>query len=155
MSRSGYNDDWDEADQWEQIKWRGQVASAMYGKRGQRMLRDLIKELDAMPIKRLIDKNLQREGEVCTLGCLFRARGIDTTLIDGILDYNDEDVAAINGIAKCLNIAVPLAREVMYLNDEGRRNESPEQRWERMRSWVARQIIVTPEEAEAVELDEE
>lgn len=84
MSRSGYSDDCENV-----AMWRGQVASAIRGKRGQTMLRDLV-----------------------------------------------------------------LAQEVMYENDEGgwRPNETPEERWARVRNWAAKQIRVTPEEAQAVEL---
>lgn len=58
MSRSGYNDD---IDNWALIKWRGQVASAIRGKRGQKMLRDLLAALDAMPEKSLIVHELESE----------------------------------------------------------------------------------------------
>ena len=40
MSRSGYSEDVD--DNWDHIRWRGQVASAIKGKRGQRMLREML-----------------------------------------------------------------------------------------------------------------
>lgn len=46
MSRSGYSDD---IDNWDLIKWRGQVASAIRGKRGQLFLRELLAALDALP----------------------------------------------------------------------------------------------------------
>ena len=52
MSRSGYIDDLD--DPLELGRWRGRVASAVRGKRGQRLLRDLLDALDAMPEKRLV-----------------------------------------------------------------------------------------------------
>ena len=38
MSRSGYSDD---LDNWDLIRWRGQVSSAIRGKRGQGFLREL------------------------------------------------------------------------------------------------------------------
>lgn len=52
MSRSGYADWCD--DNWAMIRWRGAVASAVRGKRGQAFLRELATTLDAMPEKRLI-----------------------------------------------------------------------------------------------------
>ena len=47
MSRSGYSDDYEPSNI---AMWRGQVASAMRGKRGQAFLRELIEALDAFPI---------------------------------------------------------------------------------------------------------
>ena len=138
MSRAGYSDDIDE---WAMIRWRGQVASATRGKRGQKLLRDLLAALDAMPGKTLIRHELKTEnGEVCALGALADARGIDVSQID---PEEPDDVAAV------FDIASPLAREIVYYNDEhfdfryvgNQRVEiTPEERWAGMRSWVAEQI---------------
>lgn len=140
MSRSGYIDD---SEDWQRIRWRGQVASATRGKRGQRLLRDLLSALDAMPEKSLVASELEtRDGDVCTLGALGKVRGIDMSKID---PEEPEQVAA------AFDIAEPLAREIVYMNDEyyhGIWNEStkrydaitPEQRWTKMRAWVAAQI---------------
>ena len=66
MSRSGYSDD---CDTWPLICWRGAVASALRGKRGQQFLIELRDALDAMPEKRLIAEQLQDgTGCHCTLG---------------------------------------------------------------------------------------
>lgn len=137
MSRSGYSDD---CDNWDLIRWRGQVASAIRGKRGQAFLRDLLAALDAMPNKRLVSGELEAGGEVCALGCIGRARGID---------LQDIDVYDRSGIAKVLNIAEPLAAEIMFENDDDfcywrLADETEEQyaakRWQRMRDWVAKRI---------------
>lgn len=131
MSRSGYVDEMDS--NWEMIKWRGQVASAARGKRGQKLLRDLLAALDAMPEKVLITEDLENaDGDVCALGAVGRARGIDMSKIDPEVP---EQVAA------AFDIAAPLAQEIEYMNDEWEWNESPEARWRRMREWVAKQII--------------
>lgn len=133
MSRSGYSDD---LEQWYLIRWRGQVASATRGKRGQTLFKDLLAALDAMPEKALVEDDLEtEEGGVCALGALGRVRGIDMQQLD---PGEPETVAA------AFNIAAPLAQEIVYENDEGGWNETPEQRWVRMRAWVARQI--KPEE---------
>ena len=143
MSRSGYVDDCDLDNNWEMIKWRGQVASATRGRRGQKMLTDLLSALDAMPEKSLIVHELETEdGEVCALGALGKARGIDMRKLD---PDEPEEVAAAFGIAP------QLAQEIVYINDErldrvwdeaAKRyvNITPDQRWVRMRAWVARQI---------------
>lgn len=138
-SRSGYHYD---LDHWALIKWRGQVASAIRGRRGQKMLRDLLAALDAMPEKALITHELETaEGDVCALGALGKQRGIDMSKIDA---EEPDDVAA------AFDIAPQLAREVVYENDEGAwRDETPETRWQRMRNWVASKIIADKEEAGA------
>lgn len=66
MSRSGYCDDYD-CDPLPLGRWRGQVASAIRGKRGQAFLRELVAALDAMPEKRLIANDLEQAGNVCAI----------------------------------------------------------------------------------------
>ena len=58
MSRSGYSYEFEEG--WG--LYRGAVASAKRGKRGQKFLRELLSALDDMPIKRLISGELERAG---------------------------------------------------------------------------------------------
>ena len=129
MSRSGYSDD---LDNWAMIKWRGVVASATRGKRGQAFFRDLLTALDAMPEKRLIANELETEdGAVCAIGALGKARGIP------MRDLDPENSAAVSGV---FDIAEPLAQEVVYMNDEVGWRETPEERFFRIRSWVERQI---------------
>lgn len=133
MSRSGYSDD---CDGWELIRWRGAVAKATKGARGQTLLRELLAALDAMPNKRLIAGELQEGGEVCALGCLGKARGLDMTGLD------PEDRHAV---AKAFDIAGALAAEIVFMNDDDWSYDvTPERRWERMRAWVAEQVIEAP-----------
>jgi len=107
------------------------VASAIEGQRGQAMLRDLLTALDAMPVKRLIAHTLEAGGEVCTLGCLAMARGIPVAAIGS----NNERLAAALGVSKAL------VKEIEFENEEAASwNETPENRWHRMRAWVALQI---------------
>ena len=129
MSRSGYSDD---CEGWSLIRWRGRVASAIRGKRGQAMLRELAVALDEMPIKRLIVNDLESEGEVCTLGSLGVKRGLNMSALDP--EEREE-------IAEAFGVSMPLVAEIAYLNDEMSWNETPEQRWTRMRNWVAEQVI--------------
>jgi hypothetical protein len=191
MSRSGYSDDYDDGNSL--AMYRGVVASAMRGKRGQAFFRDLVDALDAMPEKRLIEGDLIREEPpcdlvrwlfaapneyrddydprrpdswrlpesvewrddcgVCAIGALGLKRGVSMARLD------PEDAATIGEI---FNIAEQLAREVVWENDEasgrvtvvpsrydpvsGRyvngvyRDETPEERWQRMRNWAARNI---------------
>ena len=80
MSRSGYDDDYDNT--WGLICWRGAVASAFRGSRGQAFLREMLQALDNLPDKKLIAKELIQEGAVCALGAVGKARGVDMTSID-------------------------------------------------------------------------
>lgn len=134
MSRSGYSDDIE--DPRERAMWRGQVASSMRGKRGQRLLRDLGEAMDAMPVKVLIAENLVAEGSYCALGVVGRMRGIDL----GTLDPEDVD-----SVSEAFDIATPLAREIVFINDERGYHDTPTKRWLRMRAWVAEHV--TPSNA--------
>lgn len=162
MSRSDYVDD-DGDNPLALGRWRGRVASALRGKRGQEFLRQLAGSLDAMPEKRLIANELQAHGQFCALGVLGAARGIDLSKLDPE-DYNQ--VAHAFGIAPCM------AQEIVYENDEAfddyewvsveicgpmrprssgyienhRRSvrvaikDAAEKRWKHMRAWVQKQI---------------
>lgn len=135
MSRSGYSDDYDG---WSLIRWRGQVASAMRGRRGQKLLKELLIALEAMPAKRLVTSEFEKGGEVCALGAIGKAKGID---MSG-LATDDESGAEV--IADRLNIAEPMAREIVFMNDEYFDTylcATPEERWAKMREWVAGQIL--------------
>lgn len=125
MSRSGYTEDAD--NDWQLHLWRGQVASAMRGNRGQKLLHDLLEALDAMPDKRLI-KNEFWNGEACALGVLGVRRGVDVVTID-TKDYD--------GIAATFGVARQVVMEIEFMNDDGGSYcENPEKRWTRMRAWV-------------------
>lgn len=129
MSRSGYSEDLDD---FERNLYRGTVARAIRGQRGQRFFRDLVAALDAMPEKRLVAAAFKTPGGVCALGCLMRARELDVP--EG---YDVEAELA----AEPLDIARVLAKETTYLNDEcGPQSETPEARWSRMRQWAVRHI---------------
>lgn len=142
MSRSGYVDDCDE--DWQFALWRGRVASATRGRRGQSFLKDMLAALDAMPVKRLIaDKlvapdlipcshwGLFEAESVCAIGALGKARGVDMAEMD------PDDPQTVAG---AFNIADCLAMEVVWMNDDAYWRETPEQRFEKMRAWVASQI---------------
>ena len=119
-------------EQWDLIRWRGAVKSAIRGKRGQKLLREMLEALDAMPVKELIAGSLQeQDGGVCALGALAQRKGIDVSAID---PEESKDVA------KAFGIADALAREIAFENDEQQHLITPEQRWKYMREWVASRI---------------
>lgn len=142
MSRSGYSDDGD-CDNWAWICYRGAVVSAMNGARGQKLLRDLIAALDAMPVKELIANELEAGGQVCALGALGKVRGMDMT------NLNPE---APKQIGKAFDIAPSLAREIVFENDDSEmysiRVRTPAERWAHMRAWASSQLVA-PERAPA------
>lgn len=131
MSRSGYTEDWND---WASIRWRGAVASALRGRRGQAFLKELLAALDALPEKKLISHELEARGEVCALGAVGKARNLDMARID------PEDHGTV---ARKFGIAHAMACEIMHMNDEyygGYNNETPEQRFARMRKWIEAEI---------------
>ena len=111
MSRSGYTDD--NEDPLAHGRWRQAVKRSLEGKRGQALLRELVKALDAMEDKRLYPGSFATpEGEFCTLGVLGAKRG---TKMDDLGDDYECDTAAVG---QRFGIAPAMAAEIMYMNDE-------------------------------------
>ena len=127
MSRSQYSED---LEQQEHAMWRGAVASAIRGKRGQRLLAEMGSALDAMKEKRLVaDALVTEDGQVCALGAVGVARGLD------MADLHPHDREAV---ALRFGIADALAAELAYINDEAAPYD-PADRWVYVRAWVAKQ----------------
>ena len=139
MSRSGLVEG-DECDALELGRWRAAVRSAIGGKRGQAFLKETLAVLDAMPSKRLVAGDWDQPigglpfaptgGDCCMLGAVGRARNFDMTT------YDPEDDMCVVEIAEDFGIALALAREMVWVNDNGLQHETPEQRWRRVRHWV-------------------
>jgi hypothetical protein len=89
----------------------------------------MLASLDALPEHRLIAHDLERDGEVCALGAVGRARGMPMADID---PEDHETVAAKFGVAHAL------ACEVMWINDE--LSNSPERRWATVRDWIIERL---------------
>lgn len=132
MSRSGYSDDCCGR---ELDLWRGAVDSAIRGKRGQAFLRELIATMNAMPVKRLIAHDLIANGEVCAIGSVAVARGVD---VSGLNPDNSK------GIARCMGIANALVKEIAFINDDDdfaySSELTPEQRFSRVYEWARSQL---------------
>lgn len=131
MSRHGYTDEGDNI-----ALWRGQVASAIRGKRGQAFLREMLDALEAMPEKKLIMNELQQpDGMVCALGSVGVRRGMDLSKLD------PEDYYTL---ADNFGIAHQMICEIEFINDEGAgywsHKETPEARWQRVHDWVERNL---------------
>ncbi len=133
MSRSGYVDDFD--DPLALGRWRQAVKCALEGRRGQAFLRELAAAMDAMEEKVLIaDELINEDGDCCAIGVVCKARGIDVSSID----YEDAQ-----SVGDAVGIARAMAAEIEFENDQDfwRTNETPEQRWKRMRRWVSDQLL--------------
>jgi hypothetical protein len=109
MSRSGYSDDYGDDDPLALGRYRAQVNSAIRGKRGQVLLRELLAALDAMEDKRLVAGELEAEGSFCALGVVGQARGLNLASID---TYD------VESLGPKFNIAEQMAREIMWVNDD-------------------------------------
>jgi hypothetical protein len=134
MSRHGYTDDCE--DTWAMIRWCGAVKRTLRGKPGQSFLRELLAAMDALPEPRLVASELEHPstGEVCALGSVGRARGLDMSAVD-VENYEE--------VAKLFGISETLAREVMFHNDDfyqSNRIGEAERRFQRVREWVLSEI---------------
>ena len=132
MSRHGYSDDFD--DLWGMIRYRGAVASAIRGRRGQAFLHELRAALDALPAKRLCESAFESGADCCALGAVARSRGIPMPQAD----YDDHGIAS--EVAPVFGIANALAAEIMYVNDDAwcyvGGGCTPEQRWRYVSAWL-------------------
>ena len=138
MSRSGYSE-WYDSDGYPEL-YRHAVERAFNGKRGQSFLRDLLASLDAMPDKQLSAYEWVDSGKACALGVAALARGLESEFSE----LNPEDDYAAKKAARLLGIAESMAREIVFINDEGTwKTETKAERWTRVRAWVA-QMIVEP-----------
>lgn len=151
MRRSGYTDDEDSNGQF--AMWRGQVNSAIRGKRGQNLLRDMLTALDAMPEKQIFMGHLVTpEGGVCALGALGQMRGLNMPDFEKFIDedgYVDDPESLSDALSVAFDAAHQLIREIQHMNDERfdwtyinnvRHAYTPEERWQKMRDWVASKI---------------
>lgn len=135
MGRHGLCDEGDSEDILAYGRWRGAVASAIRGRRGQSFLRELLTAIDAIESQRLIGEALENDhGEVCALGAVGRARGLDLQSVD----YESPEA-----VAKFFGVNEKLAQEIMWVNDEwARRNNVPamEERYQLVRRWLLENI---------------
>lgn len=137
MSRSGYSDDCEYL-----ALYRGAVASSIKGRRGQRLLREMIAALDAMPVKELsAGVFVDPVDGCCALGSVALARGLDTAKLSKQADEPEF-------IGAAMDIARSMAAEVAHMNDEWPGAETPAERWDRMRAWAVSEITASPGETE-------
>ena len=164
MGRSGYSDcdDYDTEDQYLINLHAGALASALRGRRGQAFLQRLAAALDSMPAKSLCkiqsgdevdgvrdpvtrvwtyppgtDRLGLPDGQVCVLGSLAKAEGMDPVAIDATEHKT---------LAKLFNVSEILVRELEWENDQrysvGPDGETEgEARWRHLREWVVAHTV--------------
>lgn len=168
MNRSGYNDGGDcdtTEDFLRMCGWNANVKRCIAGRTGQAFMWELYQALEALPEHRLIQGALEDHGAYCSLGAVALARGqeIPAEMRGSDEEVDDYELAErYSAMGSFLGIKDMLAREIMYQNDDGdgvlhyiegppRRNhgepvreETPEERWQRVRGWVVRRLKGIP-----------
>lgn len=153
MSRSGYSDE-EEGDYPNAgALYRANVEAALWGRRGQAVLRELEAAIVAIPEKRLIRWRFADEsGDVCALGAVLCARGVKGgldrrsalyPLVERSIKISafDEEELFTKWAIEEIDAAKCFLNEVQYMNDEaGPRDETPEARYERVLKWVRKEI---------------
>lgn len=165
MSRINYNEDWDDtAALLRGYAWMGNVERSLKGKRGQVALRKLEAALEALPRGadgrgRLLNGSLLKpvpqldnEYEVCALGALCLAEGMDPWKLfvtwekrdarsehwwQSDNDDRDYDADELMKLGPDLGMSETMAWAIIEQNDESfGYGYTPEERWERVLEWV-------------------
>ena len=134
---------------WMEGQAAGAMRSAIRGRRGQQLLRDLIAGLDALPVRELAAGSLEdpETGCVCALGAVWLQRGADAVTLR--FDPTDPDVDW-RDLAEPFDISETLANAVVGQNeyyDESNDELSRRRRWRSVRDWAVRNLT-TPLEPE-------
>ena len=127
---------------WMEGQQAGALQSAIRGQRGQRLLRDLVAGLDALPAPELSAGALEDKatGCCCAFGAVRRYRG--AAAVPLYFDPMEEDLDPPH-YAEPFDVAPALAWAVVDVNEEwsNSNNEaSRRQRWERVRAWAVRHL---------------
>jgi hypothetical protein len=150
MSRFGYDDEGDYPNAW--ALWERAITTALGSDKGQQILRDLRDALLALPKKRLIEGRLACNGEVCTMGALVAHRRRDEERAkvlaeleqmiteDAWIDYEAGTKTLEAG--ESIGVGVSMSCHLAWLNDQLDYGATPEERYEKVLSWVERAILV-------------
>jgi hypothetical protein len=142
MSRYCDSDDYD-WEPWMEGQAAGAMRSAIRGRRGQQLLRDLIAGLDALPVPELAAGALEdpETGCVCALGAVRLQRGAKAVPLR--FDPDDPDIDW-RDLAEPFDISETLAHAVVSENEYGsKRNDeqSRRMRWRSVRAWAVGHLL--------------
>jgi hypothetical protein len=131
---------------WMEGQAAGALQSAIRGRRGQRLLRDLIAGLDALPVLELAAGALEdpETGCVCALGAVRLQRGPEAVPLR--FDPSDPDVDW-RELCQPFDISETLANAVVAKNEfisERNDEQSRRRRWLSVRAWAVGHLIAPP-----------
>jgi hypothetical protein len=142
MSRFCDSDYYD-LEPWMEGQAAGALRSAIRGRRGQQLLRDLVAGLDALPEPELAAGSLEdpETGCFCALGAVRLQRGPEAVPLR--FDPKDPDIDW-RELAEPFDISETLAHAVVAQNEYGsKRNDeqSRRRRWLSVRAWAVGNLI--------------
>jgi hypothetical protein len=128
---------------WMEGQAAGALRSAIRGRRGQQLLRDLVAGLDALPVPELAAGALEdpETGCVCALGAVRLQRGQEAVPLR--FDPSDPDVDW-RELAEPFDISETLANAVVGQNEYGSQSndeQSRRRRWLSVRAWAVGNLI--------------
>ena len=135
-----WDGDWEP---WMEGQAAGALQSAIRGRRGQQLLRDLIAGLDALPVPELAAGSLEdpETGCVCAFGAVRLHRGEQNVPL--LFHPTDWD-ADWRELAKPFNISETLAHAVISANeyvDSNNDEYSRRNRWKSVRAWAVSHLL--------------
>lgn len=144
MSRYCDNDDYD-YEPWMEGQAAGAMRSAIRGRRGQRLLRDLIDGLDALPKPELAAGSLEdpETNCVCALGAVMLQRQRNGHAVLLRFDPTDPDIDW-RDLAEPFDISETLANAVVSTNEmysESNSELARRRRWQYVRDWAMRNLV--------------
>lgn len=136
----------DDCEYWQEGLSVGWLRNAIRGKRGQRLLRDLIKGLDSLPTPELSAGALEDPdtGCACALGVVRRVRGAENVPL--WFEPDEEDIEPWD-LAGPFDIPVTLAWEVVQQNEwfsESNDEQTRRKRWKAVRDWAVSNLSDQP-----------
>ena len=141
MSRL-YQDDYG-FEPWMEGQQAGALQSAIRGRRGQQLLRDLVAGLDALPAPELSAGALEDKatGCCCAFGAVRRYRG--AAAVPLYFDPMEEDLDPPHH-AEPFDVAPALAWAVVKVNEgwsDSNQESARRQRWTRVRAWAVKHLL--------------
>lgn len=154
--RLNYSDEEDRPGQF--ALWDANVRRSLKGRAGQKALRELHDAMIALPEKRLIANRLTDEdGGVCAVGAYAKAKGLDLERFDP--EDETDEVGVVAGMPRLVAWSVvaqnDLVNDVVWEVAYGPLNRweatyrggiplvrdmTPEERYERILTWVVKQL---------------